>query len=81
MDSLSHDAWIALLSARAPDKVKADLTPIELAALPDDDPVRIAAEAPKAEAPEAEGTTPQTALDDTARQRLRELGRLAWAQD
>jgi phage terminase large subunit GpA-like protein len=58
MDSLSNDAWPALLSARAPDKVKADLTPIELAALPDDDPVKIAAQAPKAEAPKAEGRAP-----------------------
>lgn len=56
MDGMNGDAWTALLSARAPDKVKADLTPIELAALPDDDPVKIAASAPKAEAPAAEGT-------------------------
>lgn len=70
MDNMNGDAWNTLLSSRAPDKVKSALTPIELLALPDDDPVKIAATAPKAEAPEAEGT--QAPLDLAA---IEALGR------
>lgn len=72
MDNMNGDAWTALLSARAPDKVKATLTPLELLALPDDDPVKIAAAAPKAEAPKAEGSAPPkpTAAD------MREVAKL-----
>lgn len=57
MDTMDAAQWAALASARAPDKVKAELTPLELLALPDDDPVRVAAEVqvPVFDPPPAEG--------------------------
>lgn len=77
MDSMDEAQWASLAAARAPDKVKAELTPIELLALPADDPVRIAAEekAPTLEPPPAEGVNKTVTEEDLAK--IEALGR-AW---
>jgi phage terminase large subunit GpA-like protein len=68
LDLMDEMQWASLASARAPDKVVAELTPLELLALPDDHPARIAAEVqtPKLEPPPAEGVNRSVTEDDLA---------------
>lgn len=84
LDRLSDEQWAERATARAPDLIEQQLTPIERAirdAQADDGETPAAPPAPKPlTPPPAEGKAPAVSSEEAA-ERLREMGRQAWRRD